>query len=435
MLNTVNYGIRVPLKSLSQKYANVNFKGSDQTEEKPVVRVAVNGATGRIGKNLFRQWAASEVGLGTGIVTVTSSDLKERTEKSPAKFEIIAMNVGKRMSEEGLENAMGFDTAMGNAPYKIKAKRDEDGKMYLYVGSGDKQRRIRILEQRNVVADEKNPALPWKELNIDVAIDATGKFTKRAQLNQHIEAGAKKAICSAPAKGETEVDNTIVYGINQEKLLPTQKLLSNASCTTTCIAPVIKLMNEEFGVESGFIETCHAATQSQFILDKSIEEKDTDLAKNRGSLDSMIPTTTGAAKAIGLVIPELNGKLNGLATRVPTNNVSIAYIVLNVKQDVTKDQVIQALEKAEESPGYKDLLKAAPKGATSRDMMGRHESSLYIKDQVQVINKKMVVIPAFYDNEWGYTRSLSDLTKLAGAQIYNPSVKTNNTGANFAVEA
>jgi glyceraldehyde 3-phosphate dehydrogenase len=455
----------LPMKQISKKMQEENkaeeisFKGTDNSN-KPIT-IGINGGTGRIGKTLFREWAATELDAGTGVVPVSINQFLNRAKKT-RRLDVVAINVGKRMSEEGLVYAFQFDTAMGNFPGKLRAERDKkDDQLYLIVKKDENspERRIKIYEQRSIKDDPKTKkSISW---DADVVIDTTGKYRTKAQLTEHINAGAKKAICSCPAKevevkkdGEPvivngkklkkiDVDNTIVYGINHDKLKPTDKLISNASCTTTCIAPIIKVLNDTYGVESGFIQTTHSATQSQFILDKSVDEKTDDLAKNRGSFDSIIPTTTGAAKAIGLVIPELNGKLNGLAARVPTNDVSVAYVVLNLKPEklegkdskVALQEIKDTLDAATKDPKYTDILAKAPKGATSRDMLGRHESSLYVEDQIQLIGENMVAIPAFYDNEWGYTRSLMDLARLAGIQHYDNAYKESQPGQRLKITA
>ncbi|MDD3149906.1 MAG: glyceraldehyde 3-phosphate dehydrogenase NAD-binding domain-containing protein [Candidatus Gastranaerophilales bacterium] len=401
--------------------SKISFKGNESSTTRPTVNVAINGATGRIGKTFFRECFADH---GVGIQTESTDRLKEKLTEGP-KINIVAMNVSKKMTPEDLINSLKYDSIMGYFPGLLSAKREDNGKLYLTVAQkGQKPRKIRILETKDM------KELPWKELKVDVVVDTTGVAKTEKILGQHLSQGAKKAILSAPAKDDMK---TIVYGINDNEVLPTDKLLSNASCTTTAIAPVIKLMDDEYGIESGSIETIHSATSSQLLQDKAPSETDKDAAKLRSSINNMIPTTTGAAKAIVKVLPKLNGKLDGSATRVNTNDVSIANIVLYLNKEVTAEEVKNSLRKASESEKYKDLLAPAHKGATSIDEIGRLESAIYIEDSIKVIGR-MVTIKAFYDNEWGYTRSLIDLTKKAGGQIYQQPGK-DVTGSKLSISA
>ncbi|MFA5948010.1 MAG: type I glyceraldehyde-3-phosphate dehydrogenase [Candidatus Gracilibacteria bacterium] len=259
------------------------------------------------------------------------------------------------------------------------------------------------------VLSERDPEkLPWKDLGVDLVIESTGFFTDKAGAFKHITAGAKKVIITAPAKDE--IDITMVLGVNDSAYDPaTHNIISNASCTTNCLAPVAKILNENFGIEKGLMTTIHAYTNDQNILD--LPHK--DLRRARAAAMSMIPTTTGAAKAVGLVLPELNGKLNGLAIRVPTSTVSIVDLVCTLSKPTTKEEINAALKKASENE-LKGILGFETAPLVSIDYKGNPLSSIVDAEQTQVIQGNLVKVMAWYDNEWGYSNRVTDLVKMIG---------------------
>lgn len=253
---------------------------------------------------------------------------------------------------------------------------------------------------------EKSPLdLPWSKLGVDIVIESTGRFTKRDAAAQHLTAGAKKVVISAPGKDE---DITIVMGVN-DKLYDPQKhhIISNASCTSNCLAPVAKVLLDTFGIEHAMMTTTHSVTNDQRILD--LEHK--DWRRSRAAYQSMIPTTTGAAKAVSLVIPELEGKMNGLAVRVPTPNVSLVDFVANLSKSTSKEEVNAALRHAAENQmkGYLDYTELP---LVSRDFNGNPASSIIDGLSTMMMGDRMVKVLAWYDNEWGYSNRILDLVKL-----------------------
>jgi len=383
---------------------------NEQQDNRPVVKSAINAVNGRIGTNLFRMMNADLNEYGTAD---SYERVLEKERKCPVKMELAAINVSKKMSDQGILEKFGNDSTLGPLRAKLSIRHDEEtGERYLCVGNraGTIKRESRIVEAREI------KDLPWKKLKIDVVVDCTGQFLTKEKIGEHLKAGAQKAIMSAPAKDDTK---QVVYGINDETVSPVDKILSAASCTTTCIAPVIKLLDDKFEVESGNIDTIHSSTASQQLTDKAPAlEKESGASKLRSALDSMIPTTTGAAKAIGKVIPHLNGKLDADAVRVPVSNGSLAIITLKLKNPTSKEDVKTILSNASKSEQYKDLIGIGGNNFVSKDVLGRHESAVIAPNQTKVSpDGKTVKVYAFYDNEWGYTRSLLDLTRKAGAQI------------------
>lgn len=253
------------------------------------------------------------------------------------------------------------------------------------------------------VLNEKNPSrLPWKKLGVDIVIESTGVFTDAEQVRPHLEAGAKKAIITAPAKNE---DVTVVLGVNESAYDPKKHhIVSNASCTTNCLAPVVKVLHETFGVERGLMTTTHAYTNDQRILDLM----HTDLRRARAAAVNIVPTTTGAAKAIGLVIPELRGKLHGMALRVPTPSVSVVDLVADLKQPATAEKVNEAFKKAARGP-LKGILAYCDKPLVSSDFRGDPASAIVDAMSTVVLDEKMAKVIAWYDNEWGYSCRVADL--------------------------
>lgn len=257
---------------------------------------------------------------------------------------------------------------------------------------------------------EADPSkLPWKELGVDIVLECTGRFNDPAKAAAHLEAGAKKVILSAPAKGEAP---TFVYGVNHTDYNPeTDHVISNASCTTNCLAPVVKVFNDAFGLESGLMTTVHAYTADQRLQDAPHK----DLRRARAAALSIIPTSTGAAKAIGLVLPELKGKLDGFALRVPVETGSITDLTVKASREVTVDEVNAAFKAAAEGE-FKGILKYNEDPIVSRDIIGENHSSIFDAPLTRVIGDQ-VKISAWYDNEWGYTERLIDMTRYVADQL------------------
>ncbi len=253
---------------------------------------------------------------------------------------------------------------------------------------------------------EKDPSqLPWKELGVDIVVECTGKFRKRADLEKHTMAGARKVVLSVPADKSSDVDLTVVLGVNDHLLNGNQVFVSNASCTTNCLAPVVKVLNDTFGIEYGLMDTVHSYTNDQIILDAPHK----DLRRARAAAMSIIPTSTGAAKALGLVIPEITGKLDGMSMRVPTPDGSVVDLTLTMKTDVSVDQINDAMKKAADGP-LKGILEYTTEPIVSVDVIGNPHSSIFDSKLTQVIGGKLVKVIAWYDNEFGYSQRLAELT-------------------------
>jgi glyceraldehyde 3-phosphate dehydrogenase len=308
-----------------------------------------------------------------------------RASKGQAKFSIVAIN--DLTDAKTLAHLLKYDSVHGIFGADVKAG---DGSVIV---DGEE---IKILA---VTEPEK---LPWKDFGADIVIESTGRFTDKPSASKHIDAGAKWVIISAPAK---EPDITICMGVNEETLDPKKhKVISNASCTTNCLAPVAKVIHSEFKIVKGLMTTIHSYTNDQRILD--LPHK--DLRRARAAAMSMIPTTTGAAKAVGLVLPDLKGKLNGLSIRVPTPNVSLVDIVAEVSRDITVEEVNAALKKAAEGL-MKGVLQYSEEPLVSIDFNGNDHSAIVDSKLTMVIEGKMVKVLAWYDNEWGYSSRLRDL--------------------------
>jgi glyceraldehyde 3-phosphate dehydrogenase len=326
-------------------------------------KIAINGF-GRIGRNVFR------IALG-----------KEN-------LEVVAVN--DLADAQTLAHLLQYDSVHGRFAGKVKV---QDGGM--------------IVDGREIkVLAEKDPALlPWRELGVDVVIEATGRFTNGEKAKAHLEAGAKKVVISAPAKNE---DITIVIGVNEDKYDPEQHhIISNASCTTNCLAPLVKVLHNNFTVQRGMMTTVHSYTNDQQILDLAHR----DLRRARAAGLSIIPTTTGAAKAVTLVLPELKGKLNGLAMRVPTPNVSVVDFVAEVGKEVTVEEVNASLQEAAEGD-LKGIIAYSELPLVSRDYNGDAHSSIVDALSTMVIGGSMIKVVAWYDNEWGYSCRVVDLTQI-----------------------
>ena len=328
------------------------------------IRIAINGY-GRIGRNILR--AVFESG---------------RTDE----FEIVAVNdLGDANTNAHLTK---YDTAHGRFPGDVSVDGD-----YLVVNG-----------QRILVCAERDPGkLPWKELNVDVVHESTGLFTSKEKAGAHLKAGAKKVIISAP--GGADVDATVVYGVNHQILKSSDTVISNASCTTNCLAPLVKPLHDRIGVECGLMTTIHAYTNDQVLTDVY----HSDLRRARSATQSMIPTTTGAAKAVGLVLPELNGKLDGFAVRVPTINVSLVDLTFTASRDTNKDEIDGILRAASEQE-LKGILNFNDKPLVSVDFNHDPASSTYESALTKVINGKLVKVVSWYDNEWGFSNRMLDTT-------------------------
>jgi glyceraldehyde 3-phosphate dehydrogenase len=335
-------------------------------------RVAINGF-GRIGRMVFR---------------------KAILEK---RLEVVAINAS--YPAETLAHLLKYDTNHGPFQGEVIPLDNE------LVVNG---KRIKLLSSRNP------EELPWRELKIDIVIEATGKFNEREAAALHIEAGAKKVILTAPGKNE---DVTIVMGVNEEMLdINYHDIISNASCTTNCLAPVAKVLDEKFGIECGLMTTIHAYTNDQ----KNIDNPHKDLRRARACGQSIIPTTTGAAKAISLVLPQLKGKLHGMSLRVPTPNVSLVDLVVDLKSDVTVEVVNNAFIEAANGP-LKGILDLTMEPLVSVDFNTNEHSAIIDGLSTMVMGTRKVKVLAWYDNEWGYSSRVVDLTMYVAKEIAKSS--------------
>jgi len=334
------------------------------------VRVAINGF-GRIGRNVLR--AIIESG---------------RTD-----IEVVALNdLGPVETNAHL---IRYDSVHGRFPGEVKVKGDT-----IDVGRGPMR-----------VHAVRNPAeLPWKDEGVDIALECTGLFTSKEKASAHLQAGAKRVLVSAPADG---ADLTVVYGVNQDKITHEHKVISNASCTTNCLAPVAKVLNDAFGIEKGFMTTVHSYTGDQPTLDTMHK----DLYRGRAAAVSMIPTSTGAAKAVGLVLPELKGKLDGVSIRVPTPNVSVIDLKFVSKRNVTVEEVNDALVAAASKGPLKGILAYTDEKLVSIDLNHNPASSTFALDQTKVIEGNLVRVMSWYDNEWGFSNRMADTAVAFGRTI------------------
>jgi len=309
------------------------------------------------------------------------------------EIEIVAINA--RANAKTLAHLLKYDSTHGR--YHREVSYEEDG----IIIDGKKI---------NTYAISNLEELPWKELGVDIVIETTGQFNDATKSKGHLVAGAKKVLLSAPGKNE---DITVVYGVNHEKYDPANHhIISNASCTTNCLAPVAKVINDKFGIVKGLMTTVHAYTNDQKILDKSHK----DLRRARSAACSIIPTTTGAAKAVALVLPELKGKLNGFALRVPTPNVSVVDLNVELEKNVTAEEVNAALKAASENE-LKGILGYCDEPLVSTDFNGEEQSSVVDALSTMVIEGNMLKVVSWYDNEWGYTCRIFDLCKYVGARL------------------
>ena len=326
-------------------------------------KVGINGF-GRIGRNVFRVITERE-----NIDVVAINDLADART---------------------LSHLLKYDSVHGKFDGDIEVKEDS----------------IVVKGKEIKLTKEKDPAgLPWKELGVDIAIESTGIFTKKADCAKHLEAGAKKVILSAPSKDQ--LDATIVMGINEKDLRPEHKIVSNASCTTNCLAPLVKVINDNFQIEKGLMTTIHAYTNDQNVADVMHN----DLRRARAAAINIIPTTTGAAKAIGEVIPELKGKLDGMAMRVPVANGSVTDLVVSVKKATSTEEVNSVLKAAADND-LKGILEYCEDPIVSSDIIDNEHSCILDAMSTCVIDGNLIKVIGWYDNEWGYSNRMVDLVEL-----------------------
>jgi glyceraldehyde 3-phosphate dehydrogenase len=254
---------------------------------------------------------------------------------------------------------------------------------------------------------ERDPAnLPWAELDVDVVVESTGVFRDRASLTKHLDAGAKRVVLTVPSKDE--IDYTVVLGVNEDGLTPDHKIISNASCTTNCLAPMAKVLHDNFGIKEGVINTVHAYTNDQRLADVP----HSDWRRSRAAAENIIPTSTGAAKAVGVVLPELNGKLDGIACRVPVPDGSVVDLFVELEKSVTIENVHEAVEAASGSDRLKNILQYCVSPLVSSDIIGNPYSSIYDAEFTDVSNGRFLRTLNWYDNEWGYSNRVCDLIDL-----------------------
>ncbi|WEX09768.1 type I glyceraldehyde-3-phosphate dehydrogenase [Chelativorans sp. AA-79] len=329
------------------------------------VKVAINGF-GRIGRNIVR--------------AIYESGRKD--------IDVVAINdLGPVESNAHL---LRYDSVHGRFPADVKVEGDS----------------IRVDSESFKVLSERDPSkLPWRDLGVDIVLECTGIFTSREKASAHLEAGAKRVLVSAPSDG---ADLTVVYGVNHDQITKDHLVISNASCTTNCLAPVAKVLNDAFGIEKGFMTTVHAYTGDQPTLDTMHK----DLYRSRAAAMSAIPTTTGAARAVGLVLPELKGKLDGVSIRVPVPNVSVIDFKFVAKRPVTAEEVNAALVAAANEGPLKGILAYTDEKLVSIDLNHNPASSTFALDQTKVIEGDLVRVMSWYDNEWGFSNRMADVTAV-----------------------
>ena len=324
-------------------------------------KIAINGF-GRIGRAVFRI-------------------MNERDDMDVVAINDVADN-------EALAYLLKYDTIHGRFPGEITV---DDRTMT----AGNET--VQMLEIRD-------PAdLPWKEMGVRIVIEATGRFRKRAEIAKHLEAGAERVILTVPAKDK--IDATVVLGVNDHDLKPEHRIISNASCTTNCLAPVVKVLHENFGLIRGFITTVHAYTNDQRLADVP----HTDLRRSRAAAENIIPTTTGAARAVGEVMPELDGKLDGIAMRVPVPDGSIVDLVAEVEKPATVEKLNAAMKEASEKEPLQGILSYSDEAIVSSDIITSPYSAIFDAPSTRVLGKDLVKVIAWYDNEWGYSCRVVDL--------------------------
>ncbi len=330
------------------------------------MRVAINGF-GRIGRSVFR-------------ILNSNPDI-----------DVVAIN--DLYNYPTLAYLLKYDTVMKKFGQDIRLEDD------LLITPYETVKMLSIKEPK---------LLPWGDLNVDVVVEATGIFRSREKLTPHLEAGAKRVILTVPAKDE--IDYTVVIGVNEDGLKPEHRIISNASCTTNCLAPIAKVLNDSFGIVEGLMTTTHAYTNDQSLADVP----HSDWRRGRAAAENIIITTTGAARAVGKVIPALKGKLDGTACRVPVPDGSVVDLVVEVSKDVTVEEVHAAVRAAANSERMKNVLYYSDKPIVSSDIVGNPYSSIYDSEYTKVINNRIIKTLSWYDNEWGYSQRVVDLITLLG---------------------
>ena len=333
------------------------------------VRVAINGF-GRIGRNILRAIVES------------------------ARDDIIVVGINDLGPVETNAHLLKYDSVHGKFPADVKVSGND-----LDVGKG--------LIKVTSIRDPKD--LPWKELDVDIAMECTGIFTSREKASMHLDAGAKRVLVSAPASG---VDLTVVYGVNHKKISKEHLVISNASCTTNCLAPVAMALNNGVGINQGFMTTIHSYTGDQPTLDTM----HSDLYRSRAAAGNMIPTSTGAAKAVGLVLPELNGKLDGVSVRVPTQNVSVVDFKFNASRSTSVDEINNIIKESAYGE-LNNILGFTDEPLVSSDFNHDSRSSIFHMDQTKVMDNTFVRVLSWYDNEWGFSNRMSDTAVAIGKTI------------------
>ena len=325
------------------------------------MRIAINGF-GRIGRSVFR------------------------ILNSKPDVDVVAIN--DIFDKGALAYLLKYDTVMGRFPETVSLEGD-----------------ILKTESQSVklVAEREPASLPWKEMGVDIVIESTGIFRTKAQLENHLTAGAKRVVLTVPAKDE--IDYTVVLGVNDDGLKPEHRIVSNASCTTNCLAPMAKVLNDSFGIELGVINTIHAYTNDQRLADVP----HSDWRRSRAAAENVIPTTTGAARAVGKVLPELNGKLDGIAMRVPVPDGSVVDFNILLEKEVTVDEVNEAVREAATTGPLKNVLEYSTLPIVSTDIIGNPHSSIFDAPFTRVVDGNFVKTLNWYDNEWGYSNRVADL--------------------------
>ncbi|NOZ03046.1 MAG: type I glyceraldehyde-3-phosphate dehydrogenase [FCB group bacterium] len=330
------------------------------------MKIAINGF-GRIGRSVFR-------------ILNSRKDLK-----------VVAIN--DISSIEALQYLLKYDTVMGRFPDRVELTGD------IMVTSTQK---VKMLAERDP------SQLPWGELGVDVVIESTGRFRTVETIKPHLDAGAGRVILTVPAKDE--IDYTVVVGVNDDGLKPEHRIISNASCTTNCLAPMAKVLNDNFGIEYGVINTIHAYTNDQRLADVP----HSDWRRSRAAAENVIPTTTGAARAVGKVLPELSGKLDGIAMRVPVPDGSVVDFIVQLSTDVTVNQINEAIREAAASERLSRILEYSTLPVVSTDIIGNPHSSIFDAPFTRVIGDNLIKTLNWYDNEWGYSNRVVDLVGLLG---------------------
>ena len=330
------------------------------------MKVAINGF-GRIGRSVFRI-------------------LNKRKD-----IDVVAIN--DIFDKEALAYLLKYDTVMGRFSESVDLNGDI----------------LKTESQKVKLIAERDPAsLPWSEMGVDVVIESTGIFRQKSQLSMHLNAGAKRVILTVPAKDD--IDYTVVLGVNDEGLKPEHKIVSNASCTTNCLAPMAKVLDSEFGIELGVINTIHAYTNDQRLADVP----HSDWRRSRAAAENVIPTTTGAARAVGKVLPELNGKLDGIAMRVPVPDGSVVDFNVRLKRDVKVEEINDAIYESSKKDSLKKVLQYSTLPVVSTDIIGNPHSSIFDAPFTRVIEGNFIKTLNWYDNEWGYSNRVADLIGVLG---------------------